>query len=75
MRLVNFFRGVIEVVRIEAKDRDEAIEKALKKLQGDGQEGLVEDDLVVELVEENSGFLGIGKKKIFEIDVLEKENR
>ena len=75
MRLVNFFRGVIEVVRIEAKDRDEAIEKALKKLQGDGQEGLVEDDLVVELVEENSGFLGIGKKKIFEIDVLEKENK
>ncbi|WP_176941569.1 FapA family protein [Candidatus Frackibacter sp. WG11] len=66
---------MIEVVRIEAKDRDEAIEKALKKLQGDGQEGLVEDDLVVELVEENSGFLGIGKKKIFEIDVLEKENR
>ncbi|SDB98990.1 hypothetical protein SAMN04515661_101174 [Candidatus Frackibacter sp. WG11] len=62
-------------MRIEAKDRDEAIEKALKKLQGDGQEGLVEDDLVVELVEENSGFLGIGKKKIFEIDVLEKENR
>jgi len=66
---------VIEVVRIEAKDRDEAIKKALKKLQGDGQEGLVEDDLVVELVEENSGFLGIGKKKIFEIDVLEKENK
>ncbi|SJZ64764.1 FapA family protein [Selenihalanaerobacter shriftii] len=61
-------------VTVEAKNEVEAKDKALKKLELKVDKKINKTDLELELIEEKSGFLGIGKKKVFRINLNEKED-
>jgi len=62
----------MESLRVSAASEKEALVKAKEELETRTGNKLAIDDLTVELLEENRGFLGFGRKKVYQVTVKNK---
>lgn len=63
---------MMKEVTVEEKNAEKAIEKAIEKFETQEEQEIKKSDLEADLIEEKSGFLGIGKKKIFKVSLVEQ---
>jgi len=60
-------------LKVSAASEKEALVKAIEELEARTGDRLEIDDLTAELLEENRGFLGFGRKKVYQVTVKNKD--
>ncbi len=61
------------MLKITADNREDAIKEAIEELRAEGYSGLKPEDLIVNELVEDSGFLGLKKRKVFQVELKEKQ--